>query len=204
MRIAIYARVSTDDKGQDTANQLIPLREFASKMGWTVVKEYLEESSASQGKYREMFQGMFRDARQRNQFDLVLFWSLDRFSREGAVATIDHLRKLTSYKVGWKSYTEQYLDSMGMFKEAVIAILATIAQQERNRMSDRTKAGMAKAAATGGKGPKPVVVDVAVLEKLREGGKSIRQIAGETGVSRASVARMLSQAAVSRGYSLSL
>jgi DNA invertase Pin-like site-specific DNA recombinase len=78
---------------------------------------------------------MFADARA-GKFDLVLFWSLDRLSREGVAATLNHLEKLTSYGVGWRSHTEEYLDSTGLFKDAVIAILATIAKQERIRRSN--------------------------------------------------------------------
>jgi hypothetical protein len=44
----------------------------------------------------------------------VLFWSLDRFSREGVLETLQYLQTLTSYGVGWKSFTEQYLDSCGI------------------------------------------------------------------------------------------
>jgi hypothetical protein len=49
----------------------------------------------------------------RHEFDLVLFWSLDRFSREGVLETLQHLQTLTPYGVAWKSFTEQYLDSCG-------------------------------------------------------------------------------------------
>jgi len=48
----------------------------------------------------------------------VLFWALDRFSREGTLPTLLHLQRLDSYGVAWKSYTEQYLDSTGIFKDA--------------------------------------------------------------------------------------
>ena len=71
----------------------------------------------------------------------MLFWSLDRFSREGALPTLQQLNLLESYGVGYKSYTGQYLDSTGIFKEAVISILAIVAKQERVRLSERTRAG---------------------------------------------------------------
>src|SRR5262245_53864036 len=74
------------------------------------------------------------DAASRHEFDLALFWSLDRFSREGVLETLQYLRTLTSYGVGWKSFTEQYLDSCGIFRDAVLSILATIAKQERIRL----------------------------------------------------------------------
>ena len=45
MRIAIYARVSTDK--QDTENQLLQLREFAAKQGWTIAREYCDYESGS-------------------------------------------------------------------------------------------------------------------------------------------------------------
>src|SRR5579872_4391977 len=77
------------------------------------------------------------EAASRREFDLVLFWSLDRFSREGVLATLQYLQRLTSYGVGWKSLQEEYLDSCGVFRDAVLSILATIAQQERIRLSER-------------------------------------------------------------------
>jgi DNA invertase Pin-like site-specific DNA recombinase len=95
---------------------------------------------------REQFQRLFADASQR-QFDVVLFWSLDRFSREGVRETLNHLERLDSYGVGYRSFTEQYLDSCGIFKDAVLAILAVIAKQERVRLSERTLAGLARAVA---------------------------------------------------------
>src|SRR5207249_4320377 len=76
------------------------------------------------------------------EFGMVLFWSLDRFSREGVLQTLQHLQRLTDYGVGFRSYTEAYLDSCGMFKDAVISILAVIAKQERIRIRERTLAGL--------------------------------------------------------------
>src|SRR5258706_16193145 len=84
---------------------------------------------------------MFQDASQR-RFDLALFWSLDRLSREGVLQTLNYLNRLVSHGVGYRSFTEQYFDSCGIFKDAVIAIMATVAKQERIRISERTKAGL--------------------------------------------------------------
>ncbi len=60
----------------------------------------------------------------RGQFDLIAFWPLDRLSREGTVQTLKHLPRLTSYGVDYRSFTGRYRDSTGIFKEAVISILA--------------------------------------------------------------------------------
>ncbi len=74
----------------------------------------------------------------------MLFWSLDRFSREGVLPTLKHLEMLTSYGIGWRSFTEQFFDSCGVFKEAIISIMATLAKQERVKRAERTKAGLAR------------------------------------------------------------
>ena len=110
--VAIYCRVSTRDKGQDFTNQLLALREFASKQGWAIVNEYIDQQSAKDDD-RPAFRQMFQDASQR-KFDVLLFWSLDRLSREGVLETLQHLQRLTSYGVAWRSFTEQYLDSAGV------------------------------------------------------------------------------------------
>lgn len=142
-RVALYARVSTLGKGQDTENQLVQLRQFAATQGWTIAQEYVDRVTGKHSD-REQFQRLFQDASQ-GRWDVVLFWSLDRFSREGVRETLNHLERLTSYGVGWRSFTEQYLDSCGIFKDAVLAILAVIAKQEAVRLSERTKAGVDRA-----------------------------------------------------------
>jgi DNA invertase Pin-like site-specific DNA recombinase len=126
---------------------------------------------------------MFQDASKRS-FDVLLFWSLDRLSRQGVLETLTHLQRLTSYGVGYRSFTEQYLDSCGIFKDAVIGILAVVAKQERVRISERTIAGLATARAKGKVLGRPrVILDVAQVKLLRGAGASITAIAKQLGVS---------------------
>src|SRR5712692_621024 len=189
MKIALYARVSTKDKGQDTENQLVQLREFAAKQGWAIVREFIDHETGGKSDRAE-FQAMFADA-SRRKFDLLLFWSLDRLSREGALETLQHLQRLTSYGVGYKSFTEQYLDSCGIFKDAVIGILAVIAKQERVRLSERTKAGLAVARSKGRQIGRPrLKVQPAEIARLKAKGLSLRAIGRELGVSEGSVRRL--------------
>jgi DNA invertase Pin-like site-specific DNA recombinase len=84
MNCAIYARVSRD-KGQDFTNQLLALREFAAKQDWNLYREYVDQVTGSTGE-RPEFRQMFQDASQR-RFDVLLFWSLDRLTREGVLET---------------------------------------------------------------------------------------------------------------------
>jgi DNA invertase Pin-like site-specific DNA recombinase len=52
--------------------------------------------------------------------------------------------------VNYRSFTDQYLDSTGTFKEAVIGILAAVVKQERVRISERVAARLERARARGG------------------------------------------------------
>src|ERR1700678_3065356 len=155
-RVAIYSRVSTRDKGQDAENQLRQLREFCHHQGFLLVQEYVDHASGKRSD-RDAFAEMF-GAASRREFDVVLFWALDRFSREGVLETLQHLQRLTSYGVGYRSFSEQYLDSCGMFRDAVIGILAAVAKQERIRLSERTVAGLERAKAQGRVGGRPKVI----------------------------------------------
>jgi DNA invertase Pin-like site-specific DNA recombinase len=87
---------------------------------------------------------------------VLLFWALDRFSREGVLDTLVYLQRLTSYGINWRSHTEQYLDSCGAFRDAVLAILAAIAKQERIRISERTRAGLDRARERGTRSGRPI------------------------------------------------
>ena len=187
-RVAIYARVSTKDKGQEVENQLRQLREFAKLQGWTVHREFIDHETGSTNDRAE-FQRIFRDASQR-KFDVLLFWALDRLSREGVLETLQHLNRLTSYGVGYRSFTEQYFDSCGIFKDAVIAIIATVAKQERVRISQRVRAGLDLARAKGRSLGRPkVAVDSLRIALLRNQGRSWREIVQETGVSKGTAQR---------------
>lgn len=182
MKAAIYARVSTKDKGQEVENQLRLLRRFAEQQDWTIYREFIDHETGSVDDRAE-FQSMFQDASQR-RFDVLLFWALDRLSREGVLETLQHLNRLTSYGVGYRSFTEQYFDSCGIFKDAVIAIIATVAKQERVRISERVRAGLETARAKGKRLGRPrKIVDAAQVARLRSQGASWRAISKQLGVS---------------------
>ena len=191
-RCALYARVSTKDKGQEVENQLRQLREFAIRTGWTIVAEYIDHESGKVSD-RERFQAMF-DAASKRQFDVLLFWSLDRLSREGVLPTLQHLERLTTYGIGYRSFTEQYFDSCGIFRDAVIAIIATVARQERIRISERVRAGLATARNKGKKLGRPrVLASRARIESLRTSGASWRTVAKELGIGEGTARRIAQQ-----------
>lgn len=138
-RVAIYVRVSTDEQSLD--NQLKPLEDMAFQQNYAVVNIYKDTISGGSAN-RPGFQQMLKDARMR-RFDILLIWSMDRFSREGISETLSYLQRLKHHKVAIKSLTEPLIDtSDDGAGEIIIAVMAWLAKRERQRISERTKAGM--------------------------------------------------------------
>lgn len=192
--VAIYARVSTDDKGQDPENQLCDLRAWCASGGHEIVTEYVEHvSGRKRVEERPEMNRLFADASKR-KFTLVLFWSLDRFSREGMTQTVLNLERLNSNGVAFHSYTEEYLTTDNeLVRDILLSALSSLAKVEAQKISRRTKAGMAKAKANGKVLGRPKITDAqitAIRETAQKNPKlSQRAIAKAVGVSRASVAR---------------
>jgi DNA invertase Pin-like site-specific DNA recombinase len=188
--VALYARVSTRDKGQDNENQLIALREFCAKQGWTIAHEYVDRATGKHSD-REQFKAMFGAASRRG-FDAIITWALDRLSREGVAQTFEHIKTLLGYGVQYISYTEPHFRTTGPAGELMIAIAAWIAQQERARLSARTIAGLERARRAGRIGGRPrLVVNRAKLAQMDADGLTTREIGEELSISAASVCRIL-------------
>jgi DNA invertase Pin-like site-specific DNA recombinase len=144
MKVAIYARVSKEEEGlQDPDNQLIPLRKFCKGMEWTIKAEYIDRASGGNSN-RPEFQKMLGHVRQKH-YDIILVWALDRFSREGISQTLGYIEQLKRYNTGLKSLQETWLDtSQPGVAELLLSIMAWMAAEERRKISERTKAALAK------------------------------------------------------------
>ena len=159
MKVAIYARVSKDEassdgKLQDPQNQLVPLREYSKSMGWIITKEFIDYAGGGNSN-RPEFQKMLSEVRQRH-FDLIFVWALDRFSREGMTNTLSYIKQLREYKTGLKSMQEPWLDtSQQGISDLLLGIFSWVAEQEKKRISDRTKAALARKKALGVKLGRP-------------------------------------------------
>ena len=188
MRVAIYARVSTRDKGQDPENQIHQLSAFAEQHG-TLYKVFAEEVSGGKSDRIE-FKQLLLEAYQK-RFDLVVFWRLDRFSREGALPTLKYLKELRDHGVNYKSFTEPYLDSLGPFGDVIVSMLATIAAQDLIKISENTKAALAKKKAAGIQLGAPIksAAVIAQAQALKAEGKSNSAIARTLRISPSTVSK---------------
>jgi DNA invertase Pin-like site-specific DNA recombinase len=122
----------------------------------------------------------------------VLFWALDRFSREGMAQTIGHLQRLTSYGVTFRSYTEPHLATDNeLVRNILLALLSSLAKVEAQKISERTKAGMARAKAKGVKIGRPRV-GIEVRQKIARRankGETPYRIAKALGIDRHTAAK---------------
>ena len=190
MKVAIYARVSTDDKGQDTENQLMQLRQYCIAKGYEVYREFTENVTGTGKKRRPEFEEMMEDARRR-KFDVLLVWSYDRFSR-GGLKDIHYISDLNQWGVKFISYQESFLDTTSEMGELLTPIFAWIAKQEAKKISERTKAGLARAQSQGKKLGRPKVdVETVRMLQLRQEGRSLDEVAKILGTSKETIRRRL-------------
>src|SRR3984893_9079024 len=184
-RGAIDARDSTDSKSKASENQLMQLRAWCNRIGYVVVHEYVDHESGAKGAdQRKQFGRLFADAARR-EFDMVLVWALDRFTRSGMVATVVDLQRLNSYGVSFHSYSEPHLSTDNeLVRDVLLAVLASLAKLEREKISQRTKAGLERARARGERLGRPPF-STKERERLRAAlarGRSWHAVSVETGI----------------------
>jgi len=145
-RAAVYVRVSTEDQSLD--NQLTAIREYAARRDFNIVAIYQEEESAWRGGRQRELAALMRDA-QRGRFTVVLVWALDRLSREGPLAILQKVHTLGSYGVDLISLQDSWTEMPSETKPLMYALMGWVAHMESKRISERTKAGLARARANG-------------------------------------------------------
>ncbi len=149
MKAVRYLRVSDPGSGQTVENQRPVLEAWAKERGLEVVKVYEEGESAWRAGHQAQLAQLVRDARAR-RFQVVLCWAFDRLSRQGPLAILQLVHNLGLCSVRVLSYQEQYLETTpGPMTEFLLSLTGWIAQQESQRRSERTKAGLARLKANG-------------------------------------------------------
>jgi DNA invertase Pin-like site-specific DNA recombinase len=191
MKAAIYARVSTRDKGQDLNTQLLPLREYAQRRGFQVVQEYTDHGVSGSKDRRPALDKLMKSAQAR-EIDAVLVYKLDRFGR-----SLQHLTAaLSEFKalgIEFVSITES-IDTSTPAGKALFGMIGVFAEFEHDLISERVRAGMARAKRQGVKfGSRPrLVFDREAVRKAKAAGASVRDIAEKFGLSVGTVHRTLS------------
>ena len=145
MKVALYARVSTDDKGQDPEVQLGKLRKWAEARKYDIFEEYVDQASGGNPR-RPALDLLLADAR-RHEFDAILITKLDRMMRSTR-NLLNVLELLDGYSVALIC-SDQDIDTKSPVGKLLFTVLGAIAEFERDLISSRVKDGMAKAKAEG-------------------------------------------------------
>lgn len=182
MRAALYARVSTSDRGQDTENQFTDFQQFCTEHQAEPLI-YREEETGTGRKRRPVFEQMMQDA-EAHRFSVLVIWALDRLTREGPLRAMLTLNRLYLAGVKVKSLRESWLDPDSPLYELMVPIMAWIAKQESQRMSERVLSGLARARAAGKTlGRRRLRPSRSKIAAMRRGGQSWRQVASQLKVS---------------------
>jgi DNA invertase Pin-like site-specific DNA recombinase len=185
-RIAIYARVSTSG-GQSVGMQLLDLRELTKRRDFEIVGEYCDEGISGSKESRPALDTLLNDARRR-KFDAVLVWKLDRLGRS-LVHLVRLLQDLRALGVELISFSEG-LDFTTTTGKLLYQVISAFAEFERDCIRERVTAGIRNARAKGKCLGRPrVTVDAPRIGALRAQGRSWREIAAETGVSKGTAQR---------------
>lgn len=185
-KVALYVRVSTVD--QHTENQVPELEQLAGTRGWEIVATYAENVSAA--KVRPEFDRMLRDAH-RGRFDCILVWSIDRLGRS-MLGNLQVVLDLDRKGVKVISVRESWLDAEGHVRNLLLGVISWVAEQERLRLTERVRAGVARARRQGVRLGRPkAVIDLARALQLKSEGASLRGIAATLGCSTSVLQRLL-------------
>ena len=184
-RVALYAMVSTLDKGQDPETQLIQLRQYAQNRNFKVIGEFIDYAS---GTTQDRIQyKLMMEAAKKRKIDVVLVWRYDRFARS-TQALVNALKEFQSSGIDFISFQEN-IDTTSPTGELVFHVMASLAQFESSLISQRVKAGMARAKAQGKQISRPQlpIEQQRRIFKMRKQGFSINKISKQLGIAYGTV-----------------
>jgi len=186
-RVALYARVSTKNHGQDPETQLMALRDYAKARKLEVFSEYTDVGISGAKASRPALNRLMADARKR-RFDAVLVARFDRFARSTRHLVIA-LETFEALGVDFISLSESVDTSTPMGK-MVFVVIGAVAELERSLIRERVILGIQRAKAQGKQLGRPRVnVDSDRIAALRAEGWSWSMITEELDVSKGTAQR---------------
>ena len=150
LRVTDYSRVSTDHLEQQKSlkNQIEHFDEMIkNNENWTYVQGYIDDGISGTTDYkRDNFMKMIEDARS-GKFDLIVTKEISRFSRN-TLDSIKYTRELLSYGVA-VLFVNDNINTALPDSELRLTIMASMAQDEIRRLSERVKFGMSRSIKNG-------------------------------------------------------
>ncbi len=150
LRVTYYSRVSTEHMEQKSSlkNQIEYFEEMIkNNNNWIYVKGYVDDGiSGTSAVKRDNFMKMIEDAKN-DKFDLIITKEISRFSRN-TLDSIKYTRDLLSYGVS-VLFVNDNINTILPDSELRLTIMASMAQDEIRRLSERVKFGMNRAIVNG-------------------------------------------------------
>lgn len=176
MNVAFYRRVSTSNHGQDVDAQLDELQAVAKQRGWHVVDDYADDGVSGAKESRPALDRLLHDVAA-GKVNLVAVTRLDRLGR-----SLQHLLRLldqlAAHGCGFVSIKDAGIDTTTPQGRLLLHLLGAFAEFERGLIRERVVAGVERAKAKGKKFGRPErEVDVVAVARLRDNGRSWRQVA---------------------------
>lgn len=146
MKVAIYARVSTDE--QTEQNQVSILTDYATKQGWDIAQVYSDIGSAFQHADQKQLKALM-DECQRKHYEKILVYDVSRLTRKGPLELMLLLKQFADKGCPVHSYLDSAINVPNEFQPVLVAIYGMMAKLFSTQLSARTKVGMARAKAEG-------------------------------------------------------
>ena len=192
MKVALYSRVSTDDREQDPETQLYALRQFCQDAGFEIYKAYVDRARAKDYGRRKEWQQLQKDARMR-KFGVVLVFRLDRAFRS-VRECVNCLEDWHGRGITLKSIKEEVIDTTSSQGRFILHIMAAVAELESAVIGERVAAGMARAKAQLKHiGRKPLNITVNLICDALRDSSTVAHAAKKLGCSRGYIYKELAK-----------
>ena len=186
-RVALYARVSTKNNGQDPETQLVALWEYAEHRGFVPIGEYVDIGISGSKDRRPELDRLMVDARHR-RFDVILVARFDRFARSTR-HLVNALEEFQALGIDFVSLSES-IDTSTPMGRMVFTVIGAVAELERSLIRERVVMGLNRARKGGTRLGRPrVPVDAAEVTRLRVQGRTWAEISLILSISRGAAQR---------------
>lgn len=149
MNVALYVRVSTEEQAEEGFSingQINVLEEYCKKNNYKIIEIYKDEGISGKSIERPSLKKLLRDSEEGN-FNMVMVWKISRLSRKQLdfLSIIDQLEKKG---VSFFSYSEN-IDASTATGKAMLQMMGSFAELERNMILENLKMGMTQRAKEG-------------------------------------------------------
>ena len=189
MRVALYARVSTKNNGQNPETQLVALREYATNRGLEIADEYIDLGVSGSRDRRPELDRLMKAARAR-KIDAVVVARFDRFARS-TKHLVTALEEFQALGVDFISLGES-IDTSTPVGKMIFTVLGAVAELERSLIKERVAMGLERARKEGKPHGRPRrIFDRNKAQQMRDEGRSLREIGQILNVNKGTVAAAL-------------